>query len=678
MRVIMIQLLTGLVLLAGYQASGSAETVPMQFSDHIKIRELGGLAVSPDGGRVAYVVSGRELETNDSWSEVRVSHVQSGKWHKVTVGGKHEGSPGWSPDGKTLAITSDKSEKGQVWLVSADGKGVARQLTTLATGGGSPAFSADGKSVFFTSRVFPHCTDDACNAAKLAEVEKDPVKARVFTKLMYRHWDSWRDGRFSHVFVMPAAGGEARDLMPGDDWGLTGGWELAMKDQCLVFTTKSPADETLTTNHDLKVISMTGEDEECLTGLLTPNEANDSGPVVSPKGDFVAYHAQQLAGFESDRFRLLVRSLKKRDEPRVLSDTIDRWVIDYGWFPKGKKLWFAVLDQGNISVYVTDFKGKKEPRKVLGGAYFTDIGLSPDGKSFYCVRQTMAAPAEVWRFDADGKESMAVTTVNQELAETIDWGDVEEVWWEGANGDKVHGFVLFPPGTARDRKNPFLLLIHGGPQGMWSNRLHPRWNPQLFAAPGYVTLMPNPRGSVGYGQEFTNQISRDWGGRCYEDLMKGVDFMIEKGWADPERMCAGGGSFGGYMANWILGKNNRFKCLISHAGVYDLRSKYGSTDELWFPEWEFGGTPWDSDDYEKWSPSSLVKNFKTPMLVIHGAHDYRVSLNQAFQLFTALQRVGVPSKFLYYPDETHFVVKPKNSELWYAEVHAWLKQWIGK
>jgi len=655
-----------------------AEKGPMTFKEHIALREMSGLAVSPDGTRLAFVVSGRDLEKNSGWSQVRVVFIQSGKWRGVTAGGEHEGSPAWSPDGKRLAFTSDKSEKTQIWLAAADGKGEAKQLTQLSTGASAPRWSSDAGTIFFTSRVFPDCDDDKCNGRKLLEEENDPVKASVFTGLMYRHWDHWRDGRFSHVFSMPVEGGEAVDLMPGNDWGVTGGWDLALDEACLVYTTKSPEKETLTTNNDLYVAAVSDENSEaCLGPQLTGNQAFDGTPVVSPDGKWVAYHAQQRPAFESDRFRLLVRPLFKKEEPRVLAEELDRWVIDFGWFPDASRLWFSVLDQGRISVYTVDVSGEEEAQKVVGGAYFTDIRLSPDGKSFFCARQSLTSPVELWRYDADGEDGFQITNVNQEVREQVAWAEVEEVWWEGAQGDKVHGFVLFPPGTSRDRKNPFLLLIHGGPQGMWSDRLHPRWNPQLFAAPGYVTLLPNPRGSVGYGQKFTDQISRDWGGRCYEDLMKGVDFLVEKGWVDPDRMCAGGGSFGGYMANWILGKTDRFKCLISHAGVYDLRSKYGSTDELWFPEWEFGGTPWESEDYEKWSPSTLARNFKTPLLVIHGAHDYRVSLNQAMQLFTVLQRLEVPSRFLYYPDETHFVVKPLNSQLWYKEVHDWLHRWLG-
>lgn len=666
-----------LLSLCVFAAPVVAEKRAMTFEDMLRLQSVSGIAVATDGKRVAFVVSGRVLGDNSSWSEVRVLSVKDGKWFKVSADGSHEGSPAWVPDGETLFFTSDKSGKGQVWKSEAKAGGKAVQVTDLATGASAPRVSVDGKRLFFTSRVFPGCADADCNRMNLEEAEAKPVEASVFTKLMYRHWDHWRDGRVSHLHAMPVEGGVAADVMVKDEWGITGGWDLTPDGKYVYYTTKNSVDETLSTNNEIYRIRVDGK-EPGIPTPFTKNTGYDGDPVVSPDGQWVAWHSQARDRYESDLFRLTIMQTDGKGEAVHLAPEVDNWVMDYGWFPKSKRLWFAVLEQGRIAVYAIDRKGSKKAKKFLSGGYYSDIGLTVDGDDFFFVKESLTTGAEVWTCNDEGKKGKALTTVNDWLAEEVELAAVEEVWWEGANGDKVHGFVLFPPGTSKDKRNPFLLVIHGGPQGMWSDKLHPRWNAQLFAAPGYVTLLPNPRGSVGYGQKFTEEISRDWGGKCYEDLMKGVDFMLEKGWVDPERMCAGGGSFGGYMANWILGKTDRFKCLFSHAGVYDLRSKYGSTDELWFPEWEFGGTPWDSEDYEKWSPSNLVENFKTPMLVIHGAHDYRVSLNQAMQLFTALQRQKVPSKFLYYPDETHFVVKPLNSQLWYKTLHEWLNEWIGK
>lgn len=671
------------LMMAPVLAAGSKPDAkrPLTFEDMVKLQQFSSVTVAPDGNRLAFATSGRDLASNSFFGSVWVMDLPGGMTRRITAGGKNESSPAWSPDSKTLAFVSNAGEnkKAQIWKVGMAG-GQPLVVTSIPTGASGPTWHPDGKHILFTSSVFPECTTAACNAGRLTDEDEAVVKAKLIDNLMYRHWDHWKDGRVTHVFSIPAEGGKAIDLMPGDLWGVYGSWDLSPDGELVIYETKDIHHQERHTNNDLYMVrvALAGDGKKPgRPAQLTRNEAFDGHPVFSPNGQYVAYLSQERARFEADRFKLTVMPLDSPGKLLFPTEGMDRWVVEMGWFPDSKGLWYSVMDAGRINVYSTDVEGKHGPQKVFGGAYHQHIDLRNDGKTFFAISQSLTKAEELWQYRAEPIEQKQLTRINQRVLENVQLATVEEVWWKGAGGTQVHGFVLFPPGTSKEKKNPMLFLIHGGPQGMWGDRLHPRWNAQLFAAPGFVTFMPNPRGSIGYGQKFLDEISRDWGGKVYEDLMNGVDFIVEKGWVDPDRMCAAGGSYGGYMVNWILGHTDRFKCLISHAGVYDLKSKYGTTDELWFPEWEFGGPPWESEDYDIWSPSNFVKNFKTPTLVIHGQHDYRVSVNQAMQLFTALQRMGVPSKYLYYPDETHFIWKPANAQLWYQVVHAWVKEWTG-
>ena len=696
----------GLVLLQGLLAVASphaATARPLTFEDAVKMKELSSLRLSPDSTKLAFVAASRDLASNSSSAAVWVLDLASVRLSQVTAGGAHEYAPDWSPDGTHIAFVSDSGGESQVWVGGPDGV-LPRRVTALVTGAGSPRWVGDGKSIVFTSSVFPECADNACNAARLDEEANRPVQARLIEKAMYRHWDSWKDGRYTHLLIVPAEGGEATDLTAGDVWGMGDTWDISPDGKWIVYTSKNPQFEERHTNTDLYLLRVTkpGDHREGPAFEpvpVTDNPAADASPVFSPDGSKIAYVAQQKPDFESDRWRLALLDISQLQfavengttapapgQPIFPAESFDRWVHEHGWLPGGTGVWVAVGDQGRVAVYTQALpqgagngltEPNEPPQKVLAGGFYTSIVMHKDRTSLLAITQSLTSAPEVMRARFSAPTHDILTQINAAAFEGIELAQVEDVWWSASDGRQVHGFILYPPGTGKDRKNPLLLVIHGGPQGMWEDRMHPRWNPQLLAAPGYVVLLPNPRGSTGYGQEFTDQVSHDWGGRAYDDLMRGVDSMVEKGIVDPERMCAAGGSYGGYMTNWILGHTDRFKCLITHAGVFDLRSKYGTTDELWFPEWEFGGPYWESDEYERWSPSNFVKEFKTPTLVIHGASDFRVCENQAMQLFSALQRLGIPSQFLYYPDETHFVVKPKNSQLWYATVHAWLKKWIG-
>jgi dipeptidyl aminopeptidase/acylaminoacyl peptidase len=425
------------------------------------------------------------------------------------------------------------------------------------------------------------------------------------------------------------------------------------------------------TNMDLYVVPMKGGEAK----RITVNAGADSGPAYSPDGRYIAYRSQARAGYESDRWRL---ALLERSTGVVthLTESLDRAVAELRWSPDSSRLFFTTEDRGRAPIQFISVSGGVIRVAVSGDAHHSELGLTRDGKTMVYTAQSGSQPSTIYRASASGGPAVALTRINDPVLNEHHLGKLEEFWVEGAEKAQIQSFVLKPPDFSASRKYPVLMLIHGGPQGAWGEAWSYRWNPQVFAAAGYVVVMPNPRGSTGYGQRFTDEISRDWGGRVYDDLMAVTDYAARQPWANPEKLTAAGGSYGGYMVNWILGHTNRFKALVSHAGVYDLRSMFGETEELWFPLWEFGGTPWDApDDYTRWSPSEFAKNFKTPTLVIHGELDYRVPVGQGLQLFTALQLQEVPSKLLLFPDEGHWILKPQNSILWYNTFIGWLDQY---
>jgi dipeptidyl aminopeptidase/acylaminoacyl peptidase len=386
---------------------------------------------------------------------------------------------------------------------------------------------------------------------------------------------------------------------------------------------------------------------------------------------------QKRAGYESDRFRLVIYD-RKSGQIKNLTETFDRWVGSFVWAPDSKRLYFSAEDKGESLIYSVSIAGAGDDVKEIARGGFDDLAMLPDGKALVFTQVSVRAPNEIGRLKlADGEKPQALTHLNDTVLSHIATPPLAPFWFTGSEKIKVEGFLIKPPNFDAGRKYPVKFLIHGGPQGAWADSWSYRWNPELFAANGYVVVMINPRGSTGYGQKFIDDVNGDWGGRAYQDLMLGLDY-VEKTYPfiDKDRECALGASFGGYMANWIEGNTTRFKCIVSHDGIFNTESAYGTTEELWFPEWEFQGTPWAKRElYRKWSPHLQVANFKTPMLVVHGQLDYRLDVSEGFQLFTTLQRLKVPSKMLYFPDEGHWVGKPQNSRLWWKTVNDWVDQW---
>ncbi|HVN03974.1 MAG TPA: S9 family peptidase [Bryobacteraceae bacterium] len=658
-----------------------AQKLPFDAHTMLELQRIGDPQISPDGRMVAFTATTVDVPGNKKVTEIWLVLVAGGAARQITQGPDDNDRPRWSPDSKHIAFISSRSGSSQIWMMDADGSN-PKQITNLATEAGGILFAPDGKHLVFTSDVYPQCgAGDACNQQALEAEKNSKVKARIYTALLYRHWNHWEGARRSHLLAVAATGGPAVDLTPGDrdvpPFSLGGGDDYAISPDGSEVCYSMNADPVpaFSTNTDLFVVSIAGGPAR----KITSNPAADSGPRYSPDGKYLAWRAQVRPGYESDRWRLWVME-RATGKVTDLTENVDRWVSSFVWSPDSANLFFTTEDRGRQSIQFTSVKGGEERVAVSGDNELDDMQFTPDGKTLVYTQQSGTQPAGIYRASSMGGTPVALTHLNDAILASHQLTPLEEFWVDSADGARVQSFVVKPPGFREDRKYPVVMLIHGGPQGAWGHSWSYRWNAQVFAAAGYVVVMPNPRGSTGYGQKFIDEINGDWGGRAFDDLMTVADHIVTSlPYADGSRMAAAGASYGGYMIDWILGHTQRFKALVTHDGVYDLRSEFGATEELWFPLWEFSGTPWDNPDmYARWSPSMFVKDFHTPTLVVHGELDYRVPLDQGLQLFTALEVQKVPSKLLVFPDEGHWVLKPQNSVLWYKTVLDWLDSWTKK
>jgi dipeptidyl aminopeptidase/acylaminoacyl peptidase len=704
------------------QSGGSKR--PMTFEDMMNMKRLGGTAVSKDGKWLAYSVTTVDLEKNTKTPELWLQKIEGGEPIKLAVGQPGDDGAQFAPDGRHILYLSSRAGSQQVWIADFDEQtGTAsnsRRLTNIATEADNAQWSPDGQSIVFTSAVYPDCpaittavfdTGNKCNLDRDAAAAASKVKAQIFTSLMFRHWNHYTGDKRSHLFLVSVDSGAMRDLNPGDTHDVPpfsieeSGCECNFSPDSkeLAFTEKKVSDEATSTSASIFTLDLT--DPSSKAKKISTSAGGNFDPAFSPDGKYLAWRSQERAGYESDKFRLVLYNREGKTTSDLLPK-FDRWVDEFAWNPDSKRLYLAAADKGQEPIFVADLRGQLSLLSDQG--QFSDLHPLPSEGGIVASRMTVASPSEVvsissatgpgpgTRISVPGTPgsaalgSIAATQVNQItnlntelLFLQLDLPKMQSFWFTAKDGTKLQGFIIPPPGYDPHKKYPVKFLIHGGPQGAWGDSWSYRWNAQLFAANGYVVVMINPRGSTGYGQAIIDGVNNDWGGKPFTDLMTGLDYAEQHyPFIDKSRECALGASYGGYMANWILGHTNRFRCIVSHDGMFDPVSAYGSTEELWFMEWEFRGKPWDyygkpadEDPYRKWSPARAAIDFKTPTLVIHSQLDYRLDVGQGFALFTTLQRLGVPSKMLYFPDEGHWVLKPQNSQLWYKTVNDWVDQW---
>lgn len=655
---------------------------PLGARDLIALERLSDHQVSPDGESIVFVRRTLDHATGKGLTDLWLVPTSGGTPSRLTDHEASDGNPRWSPDGKSLFFLSSRSGSSQVWRMPAGG-GAAEAVTELPLPVANLEVSPAGDRIAFTTEVFVDCEDLACTKARLDAAERDPSTGQAYEQLMVRHWDHFRDGRRSHLFTMSlaSAGAQPVDLVRGRDadvpsqpFGGSEDFTFSPDGATVVYAARDVgSSEAWSTNFDLFAVAADGSGER--RELTADNPAWDTAPVFSPDGSTLAWVAMATPGYEADRFRIKVRRWPD-GEVRTLADDWDRSVGSLRFAPDGASLLVTAPHLGQVGVFSVALADGAVTELLADGHAAAPAYA---GDRIVLAHDDLRHPVDLWSMPASGGELVQITSVNAERMATVQLGEPEQFAFAGWKGETVHGYVVGPVGRREGESYPVAFLIHGGPQGSFGNHFHYRWNPQTYAGAGYAAVMIDFHGSTGYGQAFTDSIKEDWGGKPLVDLQKGLAAALERyPWLDDERMCALGASYGGFMVNWIAGRwPDRFRCLVNHDGVFDQRAMYYGTEELWFPEREFGGPYFESSKhFEASNPVSFVNEWRTPMLVVQGGLDYRVPETQGLGTFTALQRRGIPSRYLHFPDENHWVLAPANSLQWHGEVEAWLGRWL--
>ncbi len=659
--------------------AGPSQSRPFTVHELLAMERIGAPQASPDGQQIVFSIRKTNLEKNKGEYDLYLVDINGNSFKRLTTHPSIDTSPCWSMDGQWIYFLSARSEFMQVWRIRPDG-GEAERVTSLDLDINDYTVVPSGKGLLLSIDVFPGKSIQETSEVLQAH-ENSKATGKLYNQALFRHWDVWADGRFAHLFYLDFETMTPVDLMsdmqanaPTKPWG--GMEEIAFTpdEQSVIFTAKDVGDQSAwSTNYDLFKVPLDGtQAPECLTAT---NKAWDTQPTFSPDGKTLAYLAMARPGFEADQYHIMLRDWQT-GTARELGSTWDRSPSAIFWSPDGKILFAVAENLGQLALFAIDVKSEKVTPVIEQGTIRSPVFA---GERIVFGLDHLKSPVELYSIRPDGKDRQQITHVNDELVKQIAWGEPEQFTFKGWNNETVYGYVVKPANFDPAKEYPVAFLIHGGPQGSFGNDFHYRWNPQAYAGAGYAAVMIDFHGSTGYGQAFTDAIRENWGSRPFEDLQKGLAAALVKyPWLDGDKVGALGASYGGYMINWIAGNwPDRFKCLVNHDGNFDIRMAYYDTEELWFPEWEHGGTPWErSEVYELHNPVNHVDKWKTPMLVVHGELDYRVPVTQGIGAFNALQRKDIPSQFLCFPDENHWVLKPHNSILWHNTVIGWLDKWL--
>ena len=654
----------------------SAQKRAFTIADVYRIQNISGIQLSPDGKKIAFTLSKSNLETTSSENNIYMMDCQDNASPvAITTNGKSYG-PLWSSDGASIFFTSYASGLAQVWKYDCATRELT-QITNFELGVEGAVVSPNNRYIAFGAEVYPEFgADGKANADAIAQKKAGPIHAHIADKLLYRHWTEYADGKFMHIIVYDTENKTYTDVTPGEFhspvFSPSGaeGFVFSPDSKELCFTsnrTKNPAENT---NSDLWIVPVTGGNAVCLT---SGNEAWDGSPKYSPDGNYIAYRFQEVPVYESDRFRLGIIN-RKTGEKQVLTESFDNWVEEYEWASDSKSLYFLAPESGYVPLYNVDLQ-KRNIKKILGGKALSSFQINPNGSMYYTYSTTGKPSALYTCTMKKPQNEKQMTFYNTALEDEVDFRPSEAMWVKGAYGDSVEVFVVKPHGFDSQKKYPLIINVHGGPQMQWMDSYRPDW--QVYPGAGYVVAYPNQHGSTGRGQKFCRDISGNWGGCPYDDVMAVTDMLEKLPYVDKDRMGAMGWSYGGYFMNWLQGHTKRFKCLASMMGLYDLRSMWGATEELWFPNFDLEGQPWNSELYKKWSPSEYVQNFSTPTLIITGERDYRVSYTQSLQYFTVLQTLGIPSRLIVYDNDGHWPSSLLSMPLYYNAHLEWFHQWLG-